>query len=165
MSHFARLLGVSLCVVAIFGCGKVQKPNRPLPVEFRAVTLTSDVIDRGELLGRPWVITVWRPNCALCLKQLTQMEALKASLGNGPVGFLALSLDDDEDRVIEAAGRLELNATIAIARSDTMGPLGLSQLPGCAFLNADGTIVAAASGEQSDSTLAKWAGVISSAEP
>lgn len=143
------------------GCERVQRPNRPLAESFQALTLTGDVLDRDELSGRPWVVTVWRPDCAPCLKQLTQVRALKQRIGSSSLGYLALSLDDDEDHVFAAAARLEPEGTVALAKSETMGPLSLSQLPATAFLDASATVVAAASGEQTDETLEKWARVVS----
>lgn len=62
------------------------------------------------------------------------------------IGFLALSLDPDPKAVREAAQALGIQMSIATAEGEVLGPLGVNQVPSTVFLNAEGTIVAAASG-------------------
>lgn len=43
------------------GCEYYDKPNLPLPRDFRVVTLGGKVLDRAELKGRPAVLAFWVP--------------------------------------------------------------------------------------------------------
>ncbi len=65
------------------------------------------------------------------------------------VGFLALSLEPDEELVRAAVKKWNLpKLPIAIAESEALGPLGVNQVPAMLFIGSDGLIVAAASGER-----------------
>ncbi len=62
------------------------------------------------------------------------------------VAFLALSLEPDEQEVLEAANRLGLEMPVAIVEGEVLGPLGVNQVPSTVFVDREGTIVAAARG-------------------
>ncbi len=150
------LLGVLLAVAA---CDSVKHPNKPVPDEFHALTLTDDPLDRTTLEGRPWVISVWRPGCIACMRQLKAVDAVKQRLQMPLLGFVALSLEADEDTVLEAASRAEVDSALAISTGEAMGPLGLRQLPSTLFIDAKGVIVASCNGECDEATVEKWARV------
>lgn len=65
------------------------------------------------------------------------------------VGFLALSLEPDEQEVLEAARAWNLDMQVAVARGEVLGPLGVSRVPSTVYVSEEGTIVAAASGARS----------------
>lgn len=50
-----------LLLIACAGCEYYDRPNRPVPEDFKAVLLTGKVIDRHALKGRPWVVALWVP--------------------------------------------------------------------------------------------------------
>jgi hypothetical protein len=150
------LLGV---LVALAACDSIKHPNTPVPDTFHAMTLTDDPLDRSALEGRPWVISVWRPGCNACMRQLKAIDAVKQRLQMPVLGFVALSLDTDEDAVLEAASRAEVDSALAIAVGETMGPLGLRQLPSTVFIDAKGVIVASCNGECDETAIEKWARV------
>jgi hypothetical protein len=79
---------------------------------------------------------------------LPELEALRREYEGRGVRFLALSLEPDEQLVIDAARKLGLDMQVAIARGETLGPLNVNQLPSTVFVSKEGTIVAAASGER-----------------
>lgn len=146
----------SLAIVLLLSaCESAKRQNRPLPESFRAVTLTDDLIDRSTLAGQPWVISVWRPDCKACLRQLQVLDGLKAKHAARRVGFVALSLETDEEAIIAAAEKAEIDSTIAYS-DEVMGPLGLKSLPSTVFLDASAVIVASLNGEGDAATLEKW---------
>jgi hypothetical protein len=147
-----RLLIAGLVVA---GCDGAKRQNRPVPETFRAVTLTDDLLDRSTLAGQPWVISVWRPDCEACLRQLHTLDALKTKHAAQRVGFLALSLETDEAAIFRAAAKAEIDSTLAYG-DEVMGPLGLKSLPSTVFLDASATIVASVNGERDEATLEKW---------
>ena len=65
------------------------------------------------------------------------------------MGFLAVSIEPDRNQVARAAERVGLTMTVAISRNETLTPLFVNQVPSTVFVNEDGIIVAAASGERS----------------
>ncbi len=54
----AALLALVLLSAA---CEYYDRPNRPVPRDFRAVTLGGKVVDRAKMRGQPWVIGLWVP--------------------------------------------------------------------------------------------------------
>ncbi|MBL8957228.1 MAG: TlpA family protein disulfide reductase [Myxococcaceae bacterium] len=154
-----RNLVVATAVFAT-ACDGTKRQNRPLPEAFRAVTLTDDLLDHQTLKGQAWVISVWRPDCAPCLRQLRVLDTLKAKHAAQAVGFVALSLETDEALVYAAAEKAEIDSTLAYS-DEVMGPLGLKTLPSTVFLDASATIVASLAGEGDEATLEKWLQVVS----
>ena len=62
------------------------------------------------------------------------------------MGFLALSLEQDDSIVLDAARKLDIKMKVALAQSEVLAPFSVSQVPSTVFLDKDGTLVAAASG-------------------
>lgn len=150
-----------LLVVALAAaCDGAKKQNRALPEDFKAITLTDDLLDRSTLAGQPWVISVWRPGCAPCLRQLATLDKMKARHAAERVGFVALSLETDEQLIFDAAAKAEIDSTLAWGE-EVMGPLGLRQVPSTVFLDSSAVIVASVSGEHDEATLEKWLQVVS----
>jgi hypothetical protein len=77
---------------------------------------------------------------------LPELETLRTKYEGHGVKFLALSLEPDGELVGSTAKNWGVGMTVAVARSEALGPLGVNQTPSTAFLNPDGTINAAASG-------------------
>lgn len=70
------------------------------------------------------------------------------------VRFLALSLEPDEALVRRALGNWGLTTLpAAVAESETLGPLGVNQVPATLFIGSDGIIIAAANGERGEAFL------------
>ena len=148
----------SLLVLAIAGataCTGVKRQNRRVPEEFHALTLTDDPLDRNALLGRAWVISAWRPGCVPCMRQLKVLDGVKARVEG--VGFVALSLDPDEDAVIDAAAHAEVDSALAIAETESAALLGLTELPSTVFIDPQATLVATVSQECDAATVERWA--------
>lgn len=65
------------------------------------------------------------------------------------VGFLAVSLEQDIGRVRRAVGEWKLEVRVATATGELLGPLWVREVPSTVFVDAQGIIVAAASGPKS----------------
>jgi hypothetical protein len=146
---------VLVVAAAPVACDGGRKLHHPLPEEFRAFTLTDDVLDRKALEGRPWVITVWRPDCAPCMRQLGALDRVKRRWAPKGVGFIALSLETDEAKIFEAAAKAEVDSTLAYGDA-VMTQLALRELPSTAFVDREATIVASLTGEGDEHALEKW---------
>ena len=64
------------------------------------------------------------------------------------VRFLAVSIEPDAKLVRSAAERLGLTMTVGISLRETLTPLYVNQVPSTVWVDAQGIIVMAASGEQ-----------------
>jgi hypothetical protein len=47
--------------LAVAACDYYDKPNRPLPPDFKAVMLDGTKLDREGMKGQAWVIALWVP--------------------------------------------------------------------------------------------------------
>lgn len=79
---------------------------------------------------------------------------MAANLKNSGVGFLALSMETDEALVRKAAKTWALSSVpIAVAESETLGPLGVNQVPATLFIGSDGMIIAAGNGPKGEAFI------------
>lgn len=62
------------------------------------------------------------------------------------MGFLALSIEPDAAEVAAAANKLGIQATVAITSDEVLAPFGVRGVPATAFVDAQGRVVAAATG-------------------
>jgi hypothetical protein len=84
---------------------------------------------------------------------LPELEKVRRKFEPRGVRFVALSLEPDRELVERAARKLQIQMPIALAKTETLAPLGVNQVPSTVFINSTGVIVAAASGERSRSFL------------
>ena len=52
---------IAAAALLLAGCDKYQKPFKPLPETFSATALDGQKVRRADLLGKPWVISIWVP--------------------------------------------------------------------------------------------------------
>ena len=53
---------VASLVAAVAGCERYDRPNRPVPAEFKARLVGgAEVVNQSTFMGRPWVVTLWVP--------------------------------------------------------------------------------------------------------
>ncbi|HKD40319.1 MAG TPA: TlpA disulfide reductase family protein [Myxococcaceae bacterium] len=89
----------------------------------------------------------------MCARELPELELIRAEFEPRGVQFVALSLERDADLVREAAKTLGIRMRVAFTKSEVLAPLGVNGVPSTVFVRADGTIVAAASGERTGKFL------------
>jgi hypothetical protein len=147
MATVASLAALAILIGA--GCEYYDKPQRPLPPGMQFTTLDGVSLDRQTLRGKPWVIALWVPGCGICARELPRVEEIRKIFEPKGVGFLEVSLEQDRDLVRRAAARLALQGRVATVDGEVLGPLSVGAVPSLVFLNSDGIIVAAATGERS----------------
>jgi len=76
------------------------------------------------------------------------------------VGFLALSIEPDQATVREARDRLGIQMRVATTKDEVLAPLGIRGVPATVFVNAEGRLVGAATGERSAAFFAKRAAAL-----
>lgn len=142
------------CLLALVGCERADRPERPLPQGFRAQRLDGSTVDADSLRGRPWVIAIWVPGCHVCARELPELEKLRREYEPQGVGFLSLSVDADADKARAFLHRLGLpDGTLALADGEVLAPLNVRDVPSTVWLDARALIVAAATGERSSAFL------------
>jgi hypothetical protein len=57
----SRTFALLIALLATTGCEVVDRPNKPIPHSFEAVTLAGRKLHRKDLVGRPLVISLWVP--------------------------------------------------------------------------------------------------------
>jgi hypothetical protein len=62
------------------------------------------------------------------------------------IHFVALSLEPDGDLVRAAGRKIGIQMPVAIAKGETLGPLGTNKVPSTVFIDRRGVIVAAVGG-------------------
>lgn len=79
---------------------------------------------------------------------MPELERLRPRYEAQGIAFLAVSLETDPGLVRSAADSLGLRMPIALAQGEVLGPLGVRALPSTVFVDPDGVMVAAATGER-----------------
>jgi hypothetical protein len=86
---------------------------------------------------------------------LPELEALRSEYEARGVGFLALSLNPSEARNRRTAAELGVHMRVATAKGEVLGPLRVSTVPATVFIDRQGVVVAAVSGERSRAFYAR----------
>lgn len=133
---------------ALFACDVVTRVERPLPEDFSATLLSGEVIDRTYFEGRPWLVNVWVPGCGICAREFAAIEATRAGFEAKGVGYLALSMEADDEPVRTAAKRIGIAFPVAIMKGPVLDALDLRTVPATFFLDARTNLVAIARGER-----------------
>lgn len=77
---------------------------------------------------------------------MPELEKVRAEFEPQGVGFLALSLEPNEQSVERAAAKLGIQMPVAVTEDEVLGPFGVNAIPSTVFVDRNGVIVAAASG-------------------
>lgn len=73
------------------------------------------------------------------------------------VGFLAVSIEPRKKLVQRGVAEIGIRMRVAISEDELLAPLGVKRVPSTVFVNAEGVVVAAASGERSRAFFEKRA--------
>jgi len=111
------------------------------------------------------VISLWVPGCHVCAREAPRLEALRQEYAPRGVGFVALSLEPDEQLVREGARKLRMGLPLAVTRDEVLGPLGVGAVPSIAWVDAAGIIRIAATGERSLAFLRRQTNALLTAQP
>lgn len=163
MSTLRSALPGLLVLAAVFAAwllmrgGAVSEVHRPLP-ELPISTLQGAPIVRSSFQGKPWVISIWAPDCSSCIDQIPALVAAQADYQDKGVGFLAISVVTNKDAVRAAADRAHFTYAQSITTDDLLGAVGAKTVPTTLFVSAEGEIVAMAEGAHPAEVYQTWAG-------
>jgi len=95
-----------------------------------------------EYFGRPLLINFWATWCPPCRKEMADLDALNASLGQNGLQLLAISVDADGNLVREYLRRERLGLTVLIDRNQqwSMSALRVPGFPTTYLVGRDGVI-------------------------
>lgn len=147
-----RWLSTCLSIVlawAASGCERAEHPLRPVPTDTDWQLLDGGTVGAPELRGSPWVIALWVPGCGVCAREAPRLEQLRREFEPLGVRFLALSLEPDTSLVREGAARMGMQLPLATTREPALDPLGVRAVPSVVWVDAQGTVRTAATGERS----------------
>jgi hypothetical protein len=90
---------------------------------------------------------------------LPELETTRNELGPQGPSILAIALEDGPERLKNIADAFGYHGAIAIhdGELDELRPLGVTSLPGMAFVDRTGLVVSAVSGEQDHAFITKHA--------
>lgn len=86
-----------------------------------------------------------------CGREFPDLEKVRSELEAKGVSFLALSIDQDVERVEEFVKRYRISMPVATTDDSVLGPLGLRTVPSTVFLDRNGVIIEVATGPHSES--------------
>ena len=78
---------------------------------------------------------------------MPELDRIAADFQPKGVGFLAVAIDSDEQKVKQTVAQLKLKMPVAIGQSEVLEPFGANQIPSMAFVTKDGVISGVASGQ------------------
>src|SRR4051812_10877571 len=84
----------AVAAVVLFAVLATHEPppdrfDEALP-RFELAELNGNRLDSSSLLGKPWVIALWMPDCNACTEDLAAFEAARHLYETRGVGFLAV---------------------------------------------------------------------------
>lgn len=91
---------------------------------------------------------------------MPELEQVRAEYEAKGVKFLALSLEPDANEVARGAKKIGVKMPVAIAKDQVLDPLGVKRVPSTVWINREGRVVTAASGERKLSFLRKHTGAL-----
>lgn len=80
---------------------------------------------------------------------MPEIEQVRTQYEHRGIGFLAVSLEPNQARVRTAVQQLGIKMMVATTEDEILAPLAVNQVPSTVFIDKDGVIVIAVSGERS----------------
>ncbi|MCK6573004.1 FAD:protein FMN transferase [Myxococcota bacterium] len=138
------ITAVALALVLAPGETARATERAPLP---RGEQIAGPTFRPESLAGRPWVVDFFASWCEPCKAAIPHHAALIA-LHGGRLGFVAVSLDEDDAAARAFVARFPLAApTLHDPTGVTATAFGVSEMPYAVLVAADGTIAARFAGE------------------
>ena len=144
-----------LCVIALSGV-LVAAQAKPLPdLKFKDLAGNPQRLD--SLRGSITVVSFWATWCAPCRDELPRLSQLSRQLADRDVHFVAISIDESEDRPKVEPFLQKNNVTLNVwvgGDDGMLGRLGLGNIvPGTLVLDKDGVVVGRIMGEARDADV------------
>jgi len=150
-----RMIFRKLCVIALSGV-LVAAQAKPLPdLKFKDLAGNPQRLD--SLRGSITVVSFWATWCAPCRDELPRLSQLSRQLADRDVHFVAISIDESEDRPKVEPFLQKNNVTLNVwvgGDDGMLGRLGLGNIvPGTLVLDKDGVVVGRIMGEARDADV------------
>ena len=131
-----------------------KRVRRPAP-RFILKTLNDESTSLDAIKGKVVVLNFWANWCGPCLDELPQLEALKRTLGQESVEFLAINLDTHEDEkrkelISSTRARLAPNLTYLMGNKEIQRAFGIDNIPYTCIVDREGYIRYEKTGLSSD---------------
>lgn len=150
------MVALPLCVALFVWVGmdgaSVSPRDEPLPA-LPLVDLDGAVIPASTFAGKPWVINLWMPECPPCAAEVPELVAARHQFEPKGVGFLAVSVAPQVERIRAAMETLHFDWPAAATSGDLLRVVDLVGVPATLFVSADGRLVGVADGAIAEETL------------
>lgn len=150
------LVGIPLAIVAFLWVGlrgaAVDERDTPLP-PLPLATLDGSPVPASTFAGKPWVINLWMPECAPCIREIPALVEARHTFEPRGVGFLAVSVAPQVDRIQVAIATSGFDWPQALTTGDLMRAVDVLGVPSTLFVSADGRLVGVSDGAIDSRTL------------
>jgi thiol-disulfide isomerase/thioredoxin len=129
---------------------KLKQLTQPLPApDFKLQDMDGKLHTLKEYKGKVVLINFWATWCPPCIREMPSLEKLYQKLRGQPFIMLAINQWEDEERVFEFMGQLEVIPTFPILfdpQSKVSAAFGVQGLPSSYIIDKQGRIVYRAKG-------------------
>jgi peroxiredoxin len=122
---------------AAFAIPKKGEPAPPLKV----TTTSGQPLTLANYKGYVLILDFFASWCQPCKNSIPHLIELNRKYGKQGVQILGLSLDEDNENLIEFVAPLKLNYPVALANEDLQTEYGLRSLPTLFIINKKGIVV------------------------
>ena len=139
-ARWAVVLLMAGCLLAAFAFRDHDAPEAFPPVSIS--TIDGRRFDSASLEGRPLLVTFWSTTCAVCLREMPEMEALYRQFSPRGFEIIAVSMPwDPPVEVVRLAWARALPYPVALDVDGSVADhYGLPGLPSTFFIDAEGVL-------------------------